>query len=166
MDQDKDLFGKRIPGIPSTVNLAVGQDEDLTEKHHLKGSPSRDLFKFNHKKLNRRFWGCDIDFVLLDKYPFPDIVAALDYKKYGDEITFSEVIVYNALIIRGIKVYIVEGDADAGAFRISEYVGGHHAKPSYELVLVCNTENWDEFGEWEKSLRLASQRRFMRKEFY
>ena len=141
----------------------MSQDKRLTSKHHLKGSPSRDLFKYYHKRLNNKFWGCDIDFVLLDKYPFPDIVAALDYKKHGDEVTFSEVIVYNALIIRGIKVYIVEGDAESGAFRISEYVGGHHAQPSDELSQVCNTESWDEFEQWEQALRLSSKKRFMRK---
>ena len=138
----------------------MSQDKKLTSKHHLKGSPSRDLFKYNHKKLNNKFWGCDVDFVLLDKYPFPDIVAAIDYKKWMEEITFAEVIVYNALIIRGIKVFIVEGDAETGCFRISEYVGGHHVKPSYKLEPVCTTTSWDEFEQWEQALRLTAKKRF------
>ena len=118
-----------------------------------KGSPSRDTFKRKHKDLSKLFWACDLDFVLIDKSPVPDIVAVLDYKQSDDDITFSEVIAYNALMSRGLPIYIVVGDAESGAFIIYHYRGGNHKKPRCEMAEVCRTINWDEFARWEKSLR-------------
>lgn len=117
------------------------------------GSPSRDLFKRKHKDLNKEFYGCDIDFAFVTKRPFPDIVAIIDYKKNHDEVTFSEVIAYNALVNRGIPVYVVIGDAEEGSFRVFQYAGGHHARPRFDLVEVATTANWAEFEEWERSIR-------------
>jgi hypothetical protein len=117
------------------------------------GSPSRDQFKRLHKKLSRDLYGCDIDFVFVTKVPTPDIIAALDYKQDGDGISFSEVIAYNSLVRRGIPVFIVTGEAAAGEFRIERYTGGHHGKPKFTLEHVCDIANWQEFEQWERSLR-------------
>jgi hypothetical protein len=118
-----------------------------------KGSPSRDLFKRKHKDLSKEFYACDLDFVFVTKYPLPDIVAVVDYKQSSDDVTFSEVIAYNGLVKRGIPVYIVSGDAEAGSFVISRYTGGHHKKPRYTSTEVATTSSWLEFSEWEKAIR-------------
>lgn len=125
------------------------------------GSPSRDKFKRRHKDLNKDLWALDVDFVLVEKKPFPDIVAVLDFKAgASDSVTFSEVIGYNALINRGISVYIVSGDPECGAFTIFRYEGGNHTKPTCKLVHVKNTESWQEFEDWEKALRRFRQSRW------
>lgn len=124
------------------------------------GSPSRDRFKRLHKDLPRVFYASDLDFLLLEKEPFPDIVAVLDYKAAGDAITFAETIAYNAMLRRGIPVFIVKGDAERGTFRIGEFVGGHHGKPRYEIRVVTETKSWKEFGEWERSLRQQYKHKF------
>jgi len=125
-----------------------------------KGSPSRDDFKRAHKDLSRRFYACDLDFVLVEKFPYPDIVAVLDYKQHGDAITFTETIAYNALVRRGLPVFIVTGAVATGAFRIERYVGGHHATPRTELEFLRMTASWEEFEAWEQSLRDAYRNRF------
>ena len=122
---------------------------------NLQGSPSRDKFKRKHKDLSRQFYACDIDFVFVEKEPLPDIVAALDYKAFGDAITFSETIAYMALVKRGIPVFIVTGNADAGVFKIDKFIGGHHKKPRHELKHTASTCSWEEFSAWESSLRQA-----------
>jgi hypothetical protein len=129
----------------------------------LKGSPNRDAFKQRHKELSKDLWACDIDFCLVEKYPFPDIVAAIDYKTDRDSITFSEVIAYNSLVSRGIDVFIVQGDAEVGAFSISKYIGGNHQRPDFELRLCIAVKNWAEFEEWEKGLRLHKRTRFSKR---
>lgn len=129
-------------------------------KQSLKGSPSRDIFKFMHKQQCKEHWGCDLDFIWVMKSPQPDIVAGLDYKAYGDEVTFTEVIAYNALLMRGISIYIVQGDAESGAFDVYQYGGGHHYKPRYTLAFVCHTDSWDQFHEWQASIRKEYASRF------
>jgi hypothetical protein len=125
------------------------------------GSPSRDIFKRKHKDLNKSLWALDVDFVLIEKKPVPDIVAILDFKKNSsDTITFSEVIGYNAFLNRGLPVYIVSGDPDAGAFTIFRYEGGNHLKPTFKLRQVHSTKNWGEFEAWEKLLRAHKQKRW------
>lgn len=119
----------------------------------LEGSVSRDRFKRKHKELSGRFYGADLDFVLVQKEPIPDIVCALDYKKSYDCVTFSEVILYNALIMRGVEVFIVTGDADSGIFAIQSYLGGHHELPNYTLGEPVFTNNWSEFEAWENEQR-------------
>lgn len=122
-------------------------------KRRLKGSPSRDCFKQRHKDLPSNFYAMDLDFVLIAKTPIPDVICAIDYKQHGDEITFTEVIGYNAMTRRGLPVYIATGDAEAGRFEISRYVGGHHATPTYTLQPICKTESWQDFQSWEQELR-------------
>lgn len=132
--------------------------DDVTKSQ--KGSPTRDNFKHRHKQLCKQFYACDLDFVFVAKVPMPDIIAAIDYKASGDKITFSEVIAYNALIRRGIPVYVVAGDVETGAFRIWRYKGGHHGKPRYDVEPVANTSSWDEFETWERALRDEYQKSF------
>jgi len=130
------------------------------EMKNLKGSPSRDLFKQKHKSLASQLYACDIDFVLVDKMPVPDIVAALDYKQRSDDITFSEVIAYNALLQRGIPVFIVQGDAEQGSFVIYRYQGGNHRNPRYDLTKEAQTFGWEDFQDWEFRLRERRRKRY------
>lgn len=129
-------------------------------KQSLKGSPSRDCFKYMHKQTCKDHWACDLDFIWVTKSPQPDIVAALDYKMYGDDVTFTEVIAYNALLMRGISVFIVQGCAETGSFNVHRYVGGHHLKPRYTLLFVRKTDSWGEFHAWEAEIRKAYALRF------
>ena len=129
-------------------------------KKNLKGSESRDTFKLKHKTLSKTFYACDIDFMFLEKFPFPGIVAVVDYKQNADSVTFSETIAYNDFIRRGIPVYIVQGDADAGVFKIFEYVGGHHVKPRQELNAIGVTDSWESFGRWEQKIRDAYKHKY------
>lgn len=131
--------------------------DDITK--NLIGSTKRDQFKRMHKEIGKEFWACDLDFVLVEKYPVPDIVAVLDYKD-GEEITFSEVISYNALLHRGINIYIVDGDAKTGVFKIQRYVGGHHGRPDFRLIPECETKSWDEFKTWEQKIRDTWRKRY------
>lgn len=126
-----------------------------------KGSPSRDLFKRKHKDLSKKFYACDLDFVFVEKEPYPDIIAVIDYKKDTDDnITFSEVVAYNALMRRGITVYIVTGDAEVGSFIIYRYEGGHHLKPRWVIKEVFRCDNWQGFSQWEESLRDHHHKRY------
>jgi hypothetical protein len=119
------------------------------------------MFKRKHKDLSKNLWALDVDFVLIEKNPVPDIVAILDFKKNSsDTITFSEVIGYNAFLNRGLSVYIVSGDPDVGAFTIFRYEGGNHLKPTFKLHQVHATQNWGEFEAWEKLLRSHKQKRW------
>lgn len=63
------------------------------DKQDLKGSPTRDTFKRCHKDLCKQFYACDLDFVLVAKFPYR-IISFLDYKKLRENITFSEVITF------------------------------------------------------------------------
>lgn len=128
--------------------------DEATRK--LKGSPSRDTFKQKHKQLSKSLYACDLDFVLVSKKPDPCIVAALDYKASYDKVTFSEVIAYNSLKAKGIRVYIVEGGRDAEPpFSIKRWDGGNHLPfpPVVNLTHVFTAKTWAEFEWWEKQLR-------------
>jgi len=124
------------------------------------GSPSRDIFKRKHKDISKELWACDLDFVLVEKYPFPDIVAALDYKRENDDISFSENIAYCALLRRGTPVYILIGDAEAGIFTIYKFMGGNHVKPRNELKELYKTKSWHDFENWEKEIRDRWRKRY------
>jgi hypothetical protein len=122
------------------------------------GSPRRDRFKQRHKLLSKEFYACDLDFVLIQKTPVPDIVAVLDYKaNEGERITFAEVIAYCAMIRRGIPVYVIRGNVDTGAFDIEQFVGGHHREPRAEFKHITRVLNWEQFGDWERRLRDAAE---------
>lgn len=129
-------------------------------KQQLKGSESRDMFKYMHKQTHPDHWACDLDFVLVAKFPTPDVIAVLDYKTPRDTIGFSEVIAYNAIIKRGLPVFIVYGDAEKGMFSISRYYAGNHQKPTWKLIQVATTASWDEFHKWEANIRAEYVARF------
>ena len=122
-------------------------------KQMLCGSPSRDAFKFNHKRLDRKFYALDVDFLLVEKEPFPGIDAALDFKTEKDSPTFSEVIAYNDFMKRGIDVYIVSGCPETYDLKIYKWLGGHHGKPVWRCSLVEETKDSGEFQTWERSIR-------------
>lgn len=130
-----------------------------TRKQELKGSESRDQFKYLHKKLDKKFYACDIDFVLVDKYPFR-IVAFLDYKGRFEKVTFSEVIAYNYLLTIAPLYIIRSRDVETGPFDIWSYLGGdpQPEPPVIKDELVRQCESWNDLGEWEHELRLNSRR--------
>jgi len=106
-----------------------------------------------HRPFSPTFYACDLDFVFLEKKPYPDIVAVVDYKTERDDVSFSEVIAYNAILKRGIPVYIVQGDPETGAFTIFHWRGGHCKLPVTRMCEVHRTADWKEFEAWESGLR-------------
>jgi hypothetical protein len=132
-------------------------DADLQK---LKGSLSRDTFKHMHKQTHPQHFGCDLDFVCVQKYPHPDIAFWIDYKGANDKVTFSEAIAYNAMVIRGIRGFIVCGDPQAGCFDIYEFIGGHHSGPTWSQPFVCHVSSWDEYHNWEAAIRKECRDRF------
>lgn len=133
-------------------------------KQMLKGSPSRDLFKQMHKQTHPQHYSSDLDLVAVEKYPYPHIPFLTDHKCGNEKLTFSEVILYNDNVMKGVSVFIVRGDALSGCFDIYEFTGGHHAKPTWSEVFVCHVDNWADFHEWEASARKKSRDRFDPKE--
>jgi len=125
-------------------------------KKNLKGSESRDTFKQQHKlHAPSSFYACDLDFVLVIKYPSASIKAFLDYKRFSENITFSEVIAYNQLL-KTAPIFIIRGnDPEHGAFYIQQYKGGdwHPNPPKTELIEVAKCPTWAELVEWERKLR-------------
>jgi len=127
-------------------------------KQNLKGSPSRDTFKFMHKKLSRRLYGCDLDYICVDKYPYR-IVCFYDYKSQYEAITFSEVIAFNVLKDL-VPVFIVRSrNPETGPFVIFKYEGGDPSPepPTYSLTLLRQCETWVDFQQWEEQIRLESK---------
>lgn len=132
-------------------------------KQGLKGSPSRDEFKRRHKDLSATFYAGDLDFVLVTKYPKAGIVAFLDYKRCGDQVTFAEAIAYNSLLSIA-PVYIVQGDnPNTGPFTVLEYKGGDwRPEPPVVSLIYCETvQDWRGFGNWERRLRAKHLRAHM-----
>lgn len=125
------------------------------DRRHLRGSKSRDDFKYWHKQdpIPRNFYALDLDFIFVEKYP-PRIVAILDYKRPGDTITFAECIAFNDLI-QHYPVYIVESESPFENFEIYQYVGGNWRPfpPEVELQHIASLRGVDEFIEWERTLR-------------
>lgn len=104
--------------------------------------------------MNRRFYACDLDFVLVEKYPFR-IVAFLDFKKPFESITFAEVIGYNALSPVA-PIYIVRSrDPENGPFSITRFICGDPKPdpPVVEELPIASCETWEEYGASEKDLR-------------
>ena len=127
---------------------------ETLNKKDLKGSPSRDEFKYLHKSLDRKLYACDFDFVLVEKCPAPGIVAVLDYKTPNDKIdVFTEAIAYGDLIRLGIPSYIVQGHAESGVFHIQEVVWTEHKAPTVSVKSTKWTDSWCEYEKWEQSIR-------------
>lgn len=129
-------------------------------KQALRGSESRDEFKQRHKRLSKDLYACDLDFVFVTKEYPPGIVAVVDYKRPNDKVTFSEVLAYSDLFLRGIPVYIVTGDAMSGQFNIDLFVGGNHLEPRISTRRVARTNNWGDFEDWERGLRITRKEKW------
>lgn len=125
-------------------------------KQGLRGSPNRDAFKQWHKKLDSRFYACDLDLVLVDKNP-PGIAAAIDYKTTSpyEYVTFAEVLAYNDLLSKGIRVYIVIGDEPFEELTIYQYMGGDWKPepPKVDLELIARVDGLAGFSKWEREVR-------------
>lgn len=131
---------------------------------NLKGSPSRDKFKFLHKqKFPDSYWGSDCDFVIIEKWPEPFIVAILDFKKTGDSVTFSEAITYNHFVNlpEPIPVFIVEGtrfegdNTETHRFNVHRYIQANW-KPRHvptQMEKIADNLTWEQLRRWEGRLR-------------
>lgn len=123
-------------------------------KHGLEGSPRRDRWKRLHKDLARNFYGCDLDFVIVEKAP-PGIVAFVDYKRRDEPVTFAEVITYNDLIQRAPLFLVIGNDPDSGVFEIRQYLVGdwHPEPPTVTTSHKAHCASWADYSKWESQLR-------------
>jgi hypothetical protein len=115
---------------------------------NLKGSPKRDVFKWAHKnKMNApSFYASDCDLCIVSFEP-RGVVAYLDYKGSGEEVTRTETVLYDEWA-RTKPVYIIEGyDPENGPFTVSQYHDANH------MDEVAYLKNWDDFHRWEAKLR-------------
>ena len=127
------------------------------KKFNLKGSPSRDEFKYQHKrKLPSNFYATDLDLVLVEKDE--GIVAFLDYKKPKDLLTYTETLAYNELIAIAPIYIIVSNNPEHGPFKVISY--NMKLKPqdyTIEALMrrfqVIHLKNWNQPMEWEEHLR-------------
>jgi hypothetical protein len=141
---------------------------DLTKQQ--RGSPARDHFKFMHKqKMNKDNWALDVDLELVEKHPFPFIVARLDYKQSSERlnITFTEALSYQYIAgvptpLR-IPVFIVEGyffspetDDKDHRFNVYELLSADYRPnpPTWKKQCVLSNATWEELAQWEKELRV------------
>lgn len=123
-------------------------------KKNLKGSPSRDEFKWRHKKLRRNLYGSDLDYSLVEFQP-EGIAGFIDFKKDHDCISTTEVILYNTISFIA-PVFIVQGDdLENGRFDIYRYylTDIKSEKPLAEKI--TSVENWHEYEQWEILIRQA-----------
>ena len=125
-------------------------------KLDLKGSPSRDEFKYQHKrKLPSNFYATDLDLALVETDE--GIVAFLDYKNPRDLLTFTETLAYNQLIEIAPVYIIVSEDLEHGPFEVIYY--DEMPPKDYTMedlrreFLVIRLEDWGEFKEWEEYIR-------------
>lgn len=114
---------------------------------NLKGSESRDVFKWAHKnKMNAPFYASDADLCLVCDKP-RGVVAYLDYKTNGDSVTYSERILYDEWTVTK-PVFIIQGnDPENGPFKIYQYVAGG------TMEYICDATTWQDFEKWEASIR-------------
>ena len=124
-----------------------------TDKSALCGSPSRDAFKLWHKTLPRNLWALDIDFIFVEKNP-PRIVAILDYKRWADQVTFTECLAFNDLMIH-YPVFIIRGEQPFDRLSIYRYLGGdwHPDPPRVKMEPQLENITREEYVQWEVRLR-------------
>lgn len=123
----------------------------------LVGSPHRDAFKHWHKGLDRVFYGCDFDFVLVGKNP-PRIIAVLDFKRPSEPVTFAEVLAYNNLLELGIPVYLVSTTPllpPYASITVRQYLGGdwRPAPPVCQVHSVLERVPPSRFEAWQRAIR-------------
>lgn len=147
-----------------TRQLVVDNTEHTGQ---LRGSWRADDFKFGHKGMKGKvqhpgavgLWAADIDLVLVSKAP-PYVVAVLDVKGFDEPVSFTEVILYGALM-RIAPVYLVWTEHPlAGPFVIEQYLGGDW-RPSPPVTRTrpeASCDDWEAFWEWEARLRAARAR--------
>jgi len=79
---------------------------------HLQGSQAADAMKRWHKTLSPKFYGCDLDFVFVQRSPYK-IIAIIDYKERNSDLSaanglhFSSAVAYFDLMRSGYRVFIV-----------------------------------------------------------
>lgn len=144
-------------------------------KRELRGSRSRDLFKYLHKQMmSRNCYALNSDLELVEKYPTPFTVARLDFKTLGDRITFTEAIAYNEYSTKLAPVYIVEVQARPVAFETIEpedhrfnvyrFISAdpRPEPPTVERDPIASNLTWQELAQWEERMR-AERKREMRR---
>lgn len=144
-----------------------GKHKMIEDKRNLQGSLSRDIFKRLHKqKCDSDHYATDADLVLVAKNPYR-VVAGLDYKQYGDEVSFTEAILYNWFIDRDVPVYLIYSQSLNGfpdsvhRFDLYRY---YYADPGpdppiVEKELKAQDLTWKALNDWETRLIEESKRR-------
>ncbi len=127
-----------------------------------KGSTLNDLIKLLHKlRLPPHMFGCDVDLMIVEKNP-DCIVAFKDFKRIGEQVTFSEVIAYNQLM-KVAPIYLIyagsEQDAQNGVLTVYRYLGGNRGPnpPTIRMELYARLQSWEEYRRWEQELRNATK---------
>lgn len=150
------------------------------DKYSIKGSQSRDEFKFWHKQKRGQYYGGDFDFWLVEKVVYKGkayggIAAIVDFKMENDKLTFAEVMAYEDLLSNGYKVFIVRSNIQKRknglidkknsftTFTIEKYISGNW-KPDdvpvkTEIVLRNGSEN--DYWKWEDNIRLEFRKEFV-----
>lgn len=162
--------------VLTTAGTASYKDADSLNAWKLgqEGSPSRDRFKSLHKtQLNRKFFALNSDLELIQKWPIARIIARLDFKTLGDNVTFTEGIAYNHLVaLTDIPVYLVEArhssrefcqlPPEDHRFNIYRYVWADWKPnpPEVEKEVLQKNLIWSEFEGWEDSIRNDAARRY------
>lgn len=134
-----------------------------------KGSPSRDRFKYLHKQmLPKEAYALDVDLELVEKRPFPFVVARLDFKMPGDTLTFTEALSYQHYLDvpapHNVPIYIVEANP---VFKSEESLPDEHRftvyrlleadykpfPPTFKMKPIAKDLTWKGLSEWEMGLR-------------
>lgn len=142
-------------------------------KMALRGSDSRDRFKFLHKNLlPKQYWALNSDLELVEKSPVPFVVARLDFKMEPDSISFTEAISYQRFITMPmpytIPVYIIvtsrdfkneDVPHDKHRFRVEKLLSADYRPdpPIVKTEVVADNLTWSQLGQWEGSLRRERQ---------
>jgi hypothetical protein len=143
------------------MNTVTSQDDF---GRSLKGSASRDEFKFWHKNnLPTRHWACDLDFVLIDKRDGKaGIVAVIDFKQWiadeakRDGISFTEAGMFSDFLDFGCRVFIVWGvDPSQPPFWIQEVLSADPIPdpPFVYQSPMLEVKTAQDFDEWENAIR-------------
>lgn len=136
------------------------------------GSKSADAWRYIHKDkkyIPSSFYGLDLDFILIEKKPFPFIVAVIDIKVKGhEEVGFSHIVAYNTYCLAPepyrAPVYIIQINSGFERMDVSDhrmdiyrYVMGnpYPEDTPYTAVVEAVQLSWEEYREWERELRDA-----------
>lgn len=151
------------------------------------GSKTRDWFKWLHKHIApKNAWALNSDLELVEKSPYPFIVARLDFKMAGsDGISFAEALSYQRFISipepHRVPVYIVyaqpvfkehSDNPNLSPSEREELARKHHRFTVKELIradyrpdppkteerIVVSDVDWDGLVAWEMQLRKDRQR--------